>query len=273
MQRILIHKDGAVTGDISSIIAYEGQRYSEPIQFSYPALGQEYLKYIQYSWGTTQFEEMLDANDQVKLLIFGPGVIRVQFVAKEVLTGVPYFMSKPFDMIVRVSLGTVSVSSDSNCYRNGCNSRPSPMPPHSDAGLAEQMVKFGIQLEEEQRVRAANDSYIWNEITSIKNALNAAGIHVEDPIATIEDCNKLIEHNIYHLKEGSLNTPEGVEECESPWIIDVKTYNAQVLQTAYSADDGDTRIYYRTGTMITAEETTWLEWIPMIHEANVEYIE
>lgn len=269
MQRIMVHSNGAVTGDISSIIAYEGQRYSEPIQFSYPALGKEYLKYIQYSWGTTQLEELLDANDQVKLLVFGPGVIRVQFVAKEVLTGVPYFMSKPFEMIVHVSLGSTSPSCDSNCYRNEC----SPMGP-SHAGLAEQMVKFGIQLEEEQRVRAANDSYIWDELNNIRNWLNAAGIPIENPVATIEDCNNLTEPNQYNLKRGSINTPEGTQECQSPWVVYVKRYNTQVLQTAYSADAGDTRIYYRTGTLIESNNSiTWLDWIPMIHETNVEYVD
>ena len=176
-------------------------------------------------------------------------------------------MSKPFELIVHKSL-CASPDIFSNCYRSGCpqaNSSPSS----SCGGFDDQMVKFGVELAEEQHVRASQDSLIWEEIYKIKDALAAAGINTYEPISTVEDCNLLLSAGEFRLKNGSLNTPEGPEGCESPWLLQVKRYTRQILQTAYSADDGATIISYRTGTIIDSDKVHWETWVPMIHETEI----
>ena len=268
MKYITIHSDGAVTGDIGAIVGYAGQEYSDTIKFYYPAIGDEYIKYVVYTWGTTRMERMVEADDTVKLMLLGAGIIEAQFYAKEPVTGKIGLMSKPFQLIVHASID-FGPDTASNCYRKGCYPPPPhPIPPECNS--VEMMVKFGIELERESEVRAAQDSAIWEELVKIKDAMSAAGINTYEPIATVEDCNLLVKRGEFNLKEQSLNTPEGAEASTSPWIVDVKVFSYQVVQTAYSADDGDTKVFYRTGTIVPDNNTVWQGWVPMIHETKVQ---
>ena len=136
-------------------------------------------------------------------------------------------------------------------------------------------MKLGIEVAEEQRVRASQDSLIWEELFNLKNKLEEEfGIAFEETDPSIEDCNLLVSPGEYNLAIGSSNVPvEG-----SPFKVQVKRYSAQVLQTAYLMSENETRIYYRTGTVISeATETSpsstqWVNWVPVIHEVEVTEI-
>lgn len=272
MKYIKIMKDGSVVGDVSTIIAYENEQYSEPIRFSYPALGAEYIKYVVYTWGVTKFENSVDANDIVKLMIQGPGVITAQFYAKNPVTGEIGLQSKPFQLVVHKSIvghpDYFSNAPQSTCIPH-CPPRPSM--PIGD-NMVETVINLSIELHDEQKVRATQDSNLWEELYALKDALVAAGINTYEPVATIEDCNKLLAAGKYYLKEGSTNTPDGEGESNCPYVLHVDKFNYQILQTAYASNDGDNRVYYRTGTLLSGAQVEWQMWIPMIHETKVEEI-
>lgn len=271
MIRIQILSDGSVVGDVGRVIAYENQSRSEVIQFTYPAIRgiDSCIKKVKYYWGSTQFQDLLDANDKVVIHVHGSGIVEMQFVAENPVTGEALLVSKPFQLIVHKGLQAADVFS--NCYRN--NVYDNCMPNNLCGGnLYEAMIKLGIEVSQESQVRASQDSAIWEEIFNIKNKLSEAGITTTDPVPVAADCNELINSGETYLSEGSKHTPEDSELSEGLWIIQVRRMISQVLQTIYSAKSGDSSVYYRTGTVDNDTVSTWTNWIPMIHETSVTEI-
>ena len=274
MIRIQVQSDGSVTGDVGRIIAYENRTYSEPIQILHPCYKDAIYKVI-YRWGHTQFEDFLDSNDQVSVHVHGAGIVKMQFVAQNPITGVNYLVSKTFELIVHKNLD-MGPNAFVSSHIIPCCPPPSVCGGVNGNNELEVLMKLGIELAEEQRVRASQDSVIWEEIFKIKQALeDKLGIVIDDKEPELKDCDLLVDPGEYNLAVGSLNTPiDG-----KPFKVQVKRYNAQVLQTAYLTSEEETRIYYRTGTVITeATETApastqFVSWVPMIHEGEVKVVE
>lgn len=79
------------------------------------------------------------------------------------------------------------------------------------------------------------------------------------------DCNELISTGSYNLTSESTHTPIANKEFR----VDVGVHDEIVMQTAYLAEAGQTRLYYRTGTLQAADTYDWVSWIPISHEAQV----
>ncbi len=272
MIRIQVLIDGTVVGDVGRVIAYENQTQSEPIQFMYPPFkgADTCIKKVKYYWGGTQFMDLLDSNNCVRVHVHGAGILTMQFVAENPVTGEVLLASKTFQLVVHKGLTSYPDSFD-NCYRNNyCDCYPNNG--NNTANVYEVLVKMGIDLADESRVRASQDSSIWEEIFNIKNKLAESGIITVDPLPIVGDCNEIVSSGETHLAEGSKNTPESVELSENPWILQVRRMVSQVLQTIYCAKSGDSSVYYRTGSIGTDNIVTWTSWIPMIHETSVTEI-
>lgn len=179
MLNINVRTSGIVTGDVGSIIAYEPQTYSDTIRFTYPNRP-DTIKKVKYHWGVTQCSDILDSEDCVRIAIQGSGIVEMQFIMENPLTGVVVFASKPFNMIVCKSL-----SQPHSCYKVcsntsdpsivGCNYRPDmcadlctnsscSLPTHScDTAYCEDRVSnIEALIEQEVRVRSESDSAIWD---------------------------------------------------------------------------------------------------------------
>lgn len=278
MIRITVQTDGSVTGDVGRIMAYENQTYSEPIRILHPSYSGAVYKLV-YRWGHTQFMDMLDAKDEVTIHIHGAGIVKLQFFAENPVTGEVYLASKPFELIVHKNLNVgpnTFVSSHINpcCPPNmGCSGG------NNGTNELEVLMKLGIELSEEQRVRASQDSLIWEEIFNIKNKLEASlGITFEEKEPSIQNCNLLVEPGEYNLAVGSVNVPINGQAFK----VEVRRFKDKVLQTAYltqmqigTETSLETRIYYRTGKVLveattdTDPEIEFINWVPMLHEGEV----
>ena len=102
------------------------------------------------------------------------------------------------------------------------------------------------------------------------------GATMFEPEIAVQDCNLLYMPGEYNCAAGSPNAPTDSQEYK----VQVKRFSNQILQTAYLVEDGETRIYYRTGLLISeatedsSAVTEWnSNWVPMIHEGNVMVIE
>lgn len=267
MLNIQILSNGAVTGDVGRIMAYQDQTYSEAIQVNHPSYRGALYK-INYTWGHTQFSDMLDSNDQVKLHVHGAGVLNCQFIAENALTGQVLLASKPFMLIVHEGINA-GPNGATNCYRKfGCcdnsNYTGGNVSTEVDA-----LIKLNIELAEEQRVRANNDSQIWDEILKIKNKLAEICGTSDESTPIVGDCNTLVAAGEFKLDVGSKHTPDNYDDVSLiPYLLVVKKYDTQIIQTAYASEEDTTRVYYRTGTVVN-DVAEWAEWIPMVHETQV----
>lgn len=274
MIRIQILPDGSVTGDVGRVMAYQNQTYSEPITVLHPSFKGAIYKLI-YKWGHTSFCDLLDASDQTKLHIHGAGRVKLQFVAENVLTGEVYLASKPFDLIVHQALDAGPnnfISGGAVCgghshhslhnygWNGGCNPDPS--------GLAEMVVKLGIELAEETRIRSEQDSLIWEEMYKIKNALADAGFVLDDGAPKTYDCNTLVQPREYNLDNLSTNVPISGKEFK----VQVRRYTSNILQTAYLIAEGKRLIFYRTGVLDDARGIVWTDWMKMVHETSIKEV-
>lgn len=277
MIRIQVQADGSVTGDVGRVIAYENQTYSEPIRILHPNKSGCINKVV-YTWGHTQFVDFLDSKDEVTIHVHGSGIVKLQFIMEDATTGEIKLASKPFELIVHKNLNVgpnrfVTSHINNNCcpppYMPGCNPGTNEL---------EVIMKLGIELAEEQNVRASQDSLIWEDIFKIKEILESMGATMFEPEIAVQDCNLLYMPGEYNCAAGSPNAPTSSQEYK----IQVKRFGNQILQTAYLAESGETRIYYRTGLLLAeaTEEseaiTQWdidKSWVPMIHEGNVMVIE
>lgn len=263
MIRLTVLSDGSVTGDVGRIIAYDNQTYSDYIQITHPQYSGAIYKVV-YQWGHTQFVDLLDSNDKVRIHIHGAGTVTLQFVAENALTGQALLTSKPVQMVIHKSVkqNPYSFTSDPCGFNGPCC--PPPSCSSGDANYIEMMVKQGIELAEEESIRASQDSLIWEEIYRIKDALTQAGISTGTRAPEIYDINTLTTAGEYICDPLSTNGPQ--PNCA--YSIRVKRYTSHVLQTADLVEEGETAIFYRTG-VIENNETTWTEWCSVIHETAI----
>ena len=261
MLNIQVHTSGAVTGDVGRIMAYENQTYSESIKFLHPVYGGALYKVV-YIWGHTQMSDMLDSNDEVRLRIDGPGILKCQFIAEDAATGKVHLASKPFNLIIHTGINGSSDGA-TNCYRKfTCGTSAGYNCNVNEGNMAEVIIKQGIELAQEEQVRADNDSAIWDEILIIKNMVaQLAGNTCDCPI--VADCNEIITEGSYKIDIGSSGLPDSGNISTIPFILDVKTLDPQVIQIAYSAGEGTVRMFIRTGTVVDGV-ATWVEWTPVI---------
>lgn len=269
MLNIQVLSNGAVTGDVGRIMAYEDQTYSEAIKVIHPSYRGALYK-INYTWGHTQFSDMLDSDDQVKLHVHGAGILNCQFIAENALTGQVLLASKPFMLIVHEGINA-GPNGATNCYRkysccdNGYNTGDNI----ASGNSIDAIVKLNIELAEEQRVRANNDSQLWDEILLIKNKLAEICGTSDESNPIVGDCNTLVTAGEFKLDVGSKHTPDNYDEVSLiPYLLVVKKYDTQVIQTAYASEEDTTKVYYRTGTIVN-DVAEWAEWIPMVHETQV----
>jgi len=149
-------------------MAYRDQSYSEPIHVLHPRFSGAIYKLI-YKWGNTHFSDLLDGDSIVRLHIREPGRVSIQFVAENVLTGEILLTSKPFDLIVHqgINIGPDRFINGTFYGRHhgyhGCNNDLS--------GVTDSLMRIGVELADEQRVRSEQDSLIWEEIIKIKEQL------------------------------------------------------------------------------------------------------
>lgn len=264
MIRIQIQRDGSVTGDVGRILAYENQTKSNKIQFLHPSYPGAIYRVV-YGWGTTSFMDMLDGNDQVQIYINGTGIVQLHFEAVNAVTGEVIMASKPFNLVVHKSsvMGPDSFTSCKHTHHHGyggscvCGENNNPT-----LGL----MQLSTELANEQQVRASSDSQIWEEIYAMKQSLALFGVSDETMPSEKLDCDTLITSGPYNLSDLSTHTPiEGKN-----FSIVVRQFLPQILQTAYMAEQGETGVFYRTGTLISGDSNVvWQDWIPMIHEVTV----
>lgn len=269
MIRLQVQRDGSVTGDVNAIAAYEGQERSEKIQFLHPSYPGALYRVV-YTWGTTEFKDLLDGNDQVQILINGTGIIRLTFEAFNALTGEIIMASHSVDLVVHQNtrLGPNQFTS--------CHSSLHHRPFNHCASMFEcggdpitGLMKLATELQNEQIVRGNSDSQLWTAFYELKQQLVDAGLLGESLTPETLDCNTLVTPGPFLLAATSTNTP--IENKRFRVVVSV--FDTQILQTAYIAESGETGIFYRTGTLIHNEECiTWENWIPMIHEATVTEI-
>lgn len=169
MKNITIHSSGIVTGDVGTVIAREGMNYSEPIRFLYPAQFESgNIKKIQYYWGATMCEDMLDSNDCVRIAIQGSGIVRMQFVVVNPINGAVKFTSTIFETIVDKQMGFQKSYNPSCCSSASCGS---VIFPPSDSlcqdGCVGNDTDLAIRLDREMQVRAESDNAIWEYLDKI----------------------------------------------------------------------------------------------------------
>lgn len=169
MKNITIHSSGIVTGDVGTVIAREGMNYSEPIRFLYPAQFESgTIKKIQYYWGATMCEDMLDSNDCVRIAIQGSGVVRMQFVVVNPINGAVKFTSTIFETIVDKQMGFQQSCNHSCCEDVPCGS---VMFPPSDSlcrdGCECNDADLAMRLDREMQVRAEADNAIWEYLDKV----------------------------------------------------------------------------------------------------------
>lgn len=272
MIRLQVMIDGAVTGDVGSICAYENQSYSEPIKILHPQFEGALYK-LKYYWGNTEFTNLLDANDEVRIQIRHYGMIRLQFIAENPISGEVYLASKPFHLVVHKGVNNIySCNNNFHSYYPQCSCNSSS----SCGSELDTIVRLGIELDNEMRVRAEQDSVIWKAIQEIREALEKANIVVGNNTPEKLDANIILTSGEYNASSESINFPTSGQSYK----LLVNTISNIVQQTAYAAVTNETRMYYRTGTIVEKNEenienskVVWTNWIPISHETNVMEIE
>ena len=266
MVNITISQSGKVTGDKGKIVAYNNQRYSEPIRIVHPIFSGA-LYYIQYRYNQTIFTDQLDANGIVKLKIEHCGYLSCQFIARDVCTGNPIFTSSTWNFLVGDTLKTEPchypcppdyISSGGHHHFNGCCPPPPPPsdPYRDNFDSYDAYWKLKNELRNEEEIRFNETQSLMTEIEQIKDYIN-----MSDPVPSKLDANELLEAGTYMANAESINFPAENQEYK----VTVSNYgnNHSVLQNAAEVDSDN--VWFRTGEYNDMTgEYDWTTWTPLI---------
>lgn len=137
-----------------------------------PNLGEGVIKKLQYYWGSTMCEDILDSNDSVRIAIQGSGIVRMQIVVVNPLNGAIKFSSMPFEMIVSKKI-TPKNTVPTHCGSISCGNveyKDSDSICNDDC-VCKDSTDFDIAMDQEMRIRAEADNAIWDYIDKLGDNL------------------------------------------------------------------------------------------------------
>lgn len=106
MINIKVDNTGKVTGDTNSVVGYDNQIESNTVHILHPNKSNVLHKVVYQEYGT-ECHQYLDANDEVKLKIFGNGVIKIQYVQEDASSLNAVWSSEIFELVVNKAISPI----------------------------------------------------------------------------------------------------------------------------------------------------------------------